>query len=379
MTPTERSTIMVKALFVTWDGGGNLPPALGIAAELVRRGGFARFLGHESQRAAIEAAGFAFAPIQDGDLYSSTAPRGTLSGIAALTRIFSDRSIGRLAVTTARATASDVVVVDCLLAGATEVVLQSGLPTVGLVHSLLSYFEGNARGPIGGIVRLRGARMTAALRSPTLALVTARPEFESFGRRGAPANARHVGVVWNGTPVASRFHSDRPRILVSLSTTVFPGQEHTLQSIIDALESLPVDATVTTGPSIDPGRLRAPAHIAVRSFGDHTELLRDASLLIGHGGHGTTMRALSAGVPVLVLPMHPLMDQPAIGRAVERLGVGRMLSRSSSLTAIRSAVLPLLEPGLVREAAAALGASIREHDGAARAADLLEERVPVTT
>jgi UDP:flavonoid glycosyltransferase YjiC (YdhE family) len=370
---------MVTALFVTWDGGGNLPPALGIAAELVRRGGTARFLGHESQRASIEASGFEFSPIQNGDGYSSAAPRRTLSGIAALTRIFSDRSIGRLAVTTARSSSSDVVVVDCLLAGATEVVLGSGLPTAGLVHSLLSYFEGNARGPIGGIVRLRGARMTAALRRPTLELVTARPEFESFGRRGAPANARHVGVVWNGTPVASRFHSDRPRILVSLSTTVFPGQEHTLQSIIDALESLPVDATVTTGPSIDPGRLRAPAHIAVRSFGDHTELLRDASLLIGHGGHGTTMRALSAGVPVLVLPMHPLMDQPAIGRAVERLGVGRMLSRSSSLTAIRSAVLPLLEPGLVREAAAALGASIREHDGAARAADLLEERVPVTT
>ena len=370
---------MVSALFVTWDGGGNLPPALGIATEVVRRGGSARFLGHESQRAAIEASGFAFAPIQDGDDYSSAAPRGTLSGIAALTRIFSDRSIGRLAVASARSSSCDVVVVDCLLAGATEVVLDSGLPTVGLVHSLLSYFEGNARGPIGGIARLRGARMTAALRRPTLELVTARPEFESFGRRGAPANARHVGVVWHGSPVESRDESDRPRILVSLSTTVFPGQERTLQSIVDALESLPVDATVTTGPSIDPSLLRAPAHIVVRSFGDHTELLRDASLLIGHGGHGTTMRALSAGVPVLVLPMHPLMDQPSIGRAVERLGVGRMLPKSSSPATIRAAVSALLGPGTERSAAQALGRSIRDADGAVMAARLIEELAPIRT
>jgi hypothetical protein len=36
----------MHALFVTVDGGGNLPPALGIAGEIVRRGGTARFLGH---------------------------------------------------------------------------------------------------------------------------------------------------------------------------------------------------------------------------------------------------------------------------------------------------------------------------------------------
>ena len=48
----------MDALFVTVDGGGNLPPALGIAREIVRRGGSARFLGHEPQRLLIERAGF---------------------------------------------------------------------------------------------------------------------------------------------------------------------------------------------------------------------------------------------------------------------------------------------------------------------------------
>ena len=46
---------MAEILFVTWDGGGNVPPALGIAAELRPRGhARPRSLGHAAQRAALE-------------------------------------------------------------------------------------------------------------------------------------------------------------------------------------------------------------------------------------------------------------------------------------------------------------------------------------
>jgi hypothetical protein len=38
---------MGDILFVTWDGGGNVPPAIGIACELQRRGESVRVLGHE--------------------------------------------------------------------------------------------------------------------------------------------------------------------------------------------------------------------------------------------------------------------------------------------------------------------------------------------
>ncbi len=55
---------MANILFVTWDGGGNLPPALGIAAELRDRGEQVRFLGHQQQREAIESAGLRFEPYQ---------------------------------------------------------------------------------------------------------------------------------------------------------------------------------------------------------------------------------------------------------------------------------------------------------------------------
>ncbi len=46
---------MTRFAFVTWDGGGNLPPAIGIAQELAARGHSVRFLGYETQRAAFKA------------------------------------------------------------------------------------------------------------------------------------------------------------------------------------------------------------------------------------------------------------------------------------------------------------------------------------
>ena len=51
---------MSQIAFVTWNGGGNLGPALAIARELRRRGHRAAFLGQETQRPAIEAAGHAY-------------------------------------------------------------------------------------------------------------------------------------------------------------------------------------------------------------------------------------------------------------------------------------------------------------------------------
>ncbi|GIF59223.1 hypothetical protein Air01nite_53180 [Asanoa iriomotensis] len=363
----------MDALFVTVDAGGNLPPALGIAREIVRRGGTARFLGHEPQRRVVEAAGFGFEAVRDGLAYDSAAPRSTLSGLREMTAVFADRGIGADALRLAKAAPTDVVVVDCLLLGALEIVRRSGIPTVSLVHTLWSFFAAEARGPVGAIMRMRGVRMRPVLESPALSLVTVRAEFEPPGA-SFPAGVRHVGVVWQD-PVAPRpARVEPPRVLVSLSTTRFPGQERALESILDGLDGLPADVVVTTGPAIDPAGLRAPANATVHRWADHGALMPGAALVIGHGGHSTTARALSHGVPLLILPMHPLMDQPAIGAAVTRLGVGRSIRKSARPAAIRDAVTALLADGPHRAAATRLGAEIREHDGAVRAVDLIETR-----
>lgn len=52
-----------------------------------------------------------------------------------------------------------------------------------------------------------------------------------------------------------------------------------------------------------------------------------ASAVLHHGGHGTTLEALGAGVPQLVLPENPRTNQRSHGLMLERLGVGRLLTK----------------------------------------------------
>ncbi|MFD0743408.1 glycosyltransferase [Phytohabitans flavus] len=270
----------------------------------------------------------------------------------------------------AKAEPTDVVIVDCLLLGAIQTLVEAGVPTVSLVHTLWSFFQKQASGPVGAIMRMRGIRMRRVLESPALSLVTVRGEFEPGV--ALPQRVHHTGVVWQGTPRAAKPAGDKPRVLVSLSTTRFPGQEKALQSILDGLDGLAVETVVTTGPAVDPAALRAPTNATVHRYVDHAALMPEASLVIGHGGHSTTARALSYGLPLLVMPMHPLMDQPAIGKAVTRLGVGRALPKTAKPAAIRTAVLDLLADGSCRAAATALGTAIREQEGAVVAVDLIE-------
>ena len=159
---------------------------------------------------------------------------------------------------------------------------------------------------------------------------------------------------------------------MSLSTTPNPGQERTLQAIADALGPLPVRAVLSGGGLVDPASLRVQPHVEASAWLDHDELLPRAALLVGHGGHGSTVRALAAGVPVLALPVNALGDQPWVGRALERVGMGRMLPGGASPARIRDAVEALLADEHVRERARAFGARLRASSGAAEAAAIIE-------
>ncbi|MBB5633144.1 UDP:flavonoid glycosyltransferase YjiC (YdhE family) [Cryobacterium mesophilum] len=358
---------MTDALFVTVDGGGNLPPALALAYRIVERGGTARFIGNEIQRARIETAGFTFQPIDGWFGYDASARRSTWQGVTTQAKLFADRIFARTAIESAAAQPTDVVVIDTLLYGALEGAVKAGLPVVQLVHMFSGFALRNAKGSFGLFVRMNGVDPVRALTAPKLTLVATRPEFD----RTAMPHARHTGFFWQGSPVEAK-PRETPRILVSYSTTAFPGQPEVLQRTVDGLGSLDAEVIVTTGPSIDPDSIRPAANTTIHSFLDHGKLLPETSLVIGHGGHSTASRALAYGVPMLVLPMHPLMDQPLVGKAIAEQGVGLTIPKRSTATAIREATVRLLGDERIRATAGELGASIRERDGAAVAVDALE-------
>jgi hypothetical protein len=109
------------------------------------------------------------------------------------------------------------------------------------------------------------------------------------------------------------------------------------------------------------------AMIYIQYFGMPT-----ASLLVGHGGHATTVLALAHGLPVLTIPLEPHLDHRMIGEAVRDAGAGRVLDPGATPAAIRDAVAALLVDPVVPVAAERVGARLRATDGAARAAEEIE-------
>jgi UDP:flavonoid glycosyltransferase YjiC (YdhE family) len=373
---------MSRILFVTWDGGGNVGPALLIAAELQRRGDSVRFLGQPQQREAIEGAGFAFTGYSTRHLWQATGRRGALKNAAGFLGLLVGRSLGRDLLAEVATRPVDLVVIDCLLYGAMDAAARAGLRYVVLVHSLYAAIDRTmAAGAPGAVARLAGLHPRELWAGGAPVVVTTLEQLDP----GSDARRDASGIRLDYTgPVIAALESSRasaarlaahPSILVSLSTTFIAGQSRVLQKILDAAADLPVHLIVTTGPAVDPAELRAPANAEVRAFLPHAEVMPRVSLVVGHGGHATTMLALAHDLPLVILPMNLQFDQPIIGEVVQKAGAGLSLKSVSSVADIRSAIERMLAPGPHRTEAARLGAEIRATRGAVAAAELLHASV----
>ena len=355
---------MTEIVFATWDGGGNVPPAVAIATEVQRRGARVRFLGHEAQRAALTGAGFEFRAY--GDDFVGAEP----NSVPRVLGMFTDRRLGAALLDELRREPADVVVADCLLLGVLRACATSGQRFVSLEHLFDGYLRGSwLHGPMGTVGRLRGLRPATTWDQAARCLAVSPPSLDPGARRrGTPANVRFVGPAVT-VPAPHDLAAHEPAVLVSLSTYHYAGMTPALQRVLDATAGLDARVVVTTGPAIDPADLRTAANHQVHRFVPHDEVMPQVSLVVGHGGHATTMRALAHDLPLLVIPMHPMLDQPLVGRAVATAGAGEVLPKKAAPERIRPVVERLIADGPHRTAAARLGAEIRGLDGVRRAAD----------
>jgi MGT family glycosyltransferase len=175
-----------------------------------------------------------------------------------------------------------------------------------------------------------------------------------------PPTVKHVGPrlddpVWAGEWTAPA--GDDPLVLVGLSAD-FQDQEGLLRRIVAAVGELPVRAVVTTGQGIDPASIEAPANVQVLRAAPHSEVLREAALAITHCGHGVTIKALAAGVPLVCLPMG--RDQLDVAARVVHAGAGVRLEPSAAPEEIAAATRRVLADGSYRRAAERIAAVIAE-------------------
>jgi UDP:flavonoid glycosyltransferase YjiC (YdhE family) len=352
-------------LFVTWDGGGNVPPALGIARELQRRGHAVRFLGHRCQAEPLTAAGFEVEPTRHAREFRNASDYHPF----AMFGVFGDRGMGQDLLEAHARRPADLVVIDSLMFGAMHAAAEAGLRFAVLEHSYESaYQRGILGGPMGLNLKLRGLRPRQALDRAAARLLTTIPTLDPLPT--PPRNLRRTGPV---VEVGERRTTTRPMVLVSLSTVAFHKMRPNLQAILDATRGLDVDVVATAGPAIDPAELDVPPGAEVHRYVPHVELMPRASVVVGHGGHGTTMQALAHDLPVLVMPMDGFTDQPYVGKSLVAAGAGRLLRKGTKAGVIAAELSALLADGPHRAAAARLGAEIRALPGATVGADAVEE------
>ncbi len=144
-----------------------------------------------------------------------------------------------------------------------------------------------------------------------------------------PANAQFVGPVlddpaWASDAGWTEPGGEGPLVLVAMSPT-FQDHAQCLQRIIDALGTLPVRGVVTAGPAIKVEDLVAPANVSVMAAAPHTLVMGRAALVATHGGHGTVMKALAAGRPLVV--QHHGRDQADNAVRVSARGAGKAVPR----------------------------------------------------
>jgi UDP:flavonoid glycosyltransferase YjiC (YdhE family) len=132
---------------------------------------------------------------------------------------------------------------------------------------------------------------------------------------------------------------------------------------------------VTVGPGIDASGLRVPQNAAMHDWLDHDEVLGTTSLVVGHGGHSTAMRALSFGVPQIVMPANPMIDQKGRRSGTRARRRGPLLPKHARPRRIRTAIETVLGDPAYRDAAGRLEADIRQRNGADVGADAIEEFV----
>jgi UDP:flavonoid glycosyltransferase YjiC (YdhE family) len=339
-----------------------------IADELAQRGVTVRFLGHEGQRSTIEGRGFEFEPFSHARPWSVLQSRPALTGALDYAAVFSDRGMARDVRESVQRRPVDLALIDGLLIGAMHGAAAAGLPYSVLAHSLLSVMDTTLnRGPLAAILRVKGLHPRRLYAQAESILVVTLAALDTAAESGDP-RIHHTGPTVSSAPARPE---TPPVVLVSLSTTYIAGQSEVLQRVIDALAELPVHGIVTTGPAVDPTSLRATTNVEVHGVVPHAQLMPRASVVVGHGGHATTMQALAAGVPLLILPMNPTFDQPTIGARVAAAGAGLTLPKGSSAVDLRGAIERILGDDRFRAAAESVGAGIRESRGAKVAAAAL--------
>jgi MGT family glycosyltransferase len=206
--------------------------------------------------------------------------------------------------------------------------------------------------------------------SEQLALVATYPQLEY--PRDWPEHVHVVGpLLWE--PPAQEVPippGDAPLVLVAPSTS--QDQDHRLlHACLNGLADAPVRVLATYNRRLPSRPLRVPDCAVVVDWLSYSRTLPYCDAVVCHAGHGTLVRALSLGVPVVACPVAGDMNENAARLSWAGAGV-RLPRRFISVRPVRRAVERVIADESIRERARDFAAWSSAHDAGARASKLIE-------
>jgi UDP:flavonoid glycosyltransferase YjiC (YdhE family) len=167
-------------------------------------------------------------------------------------------------------------------------------------------------------------RFAAGLAADQGAALRAEPVFTAFPQAldSAPQESPPFRVRGDAPKYPSR-DEGLPLVYMTLGTIAgrLPKSQAAFRALVAAVDGLPVRALLTLGPVMPLAELGpVPANVTVKTFLPQAEVLARASAVLCHGGAGTVLGSLAAGMPLVVTPL--FADQPANARSVAASGAG---------------------------------------------------------
>jgi UDP:flavonoid glycosyltransferase YjiC (YdhE family) len=384
----------MRALFTSTRGAGHFNPMVPFARAFERAGHEVMFAGPPDLEGSVEAAGFRFWPLDpppEDELGAIWARVPELPPEEANEVVVGD-IFGRLNTTAhlpRMRVAFDEWGPDVVLRESNEysgalVAEQRGIPHARIAIGLMSTEDmglGIAAPAVDAVRRAEGLppdpKGDALRGSPYLSVFPRtldegeQPDDHRFRDPAWEEPAKELPDWWPG-------REEEPLVYVTFGSVAgsFPQALPAYGVVLSAVAGLPVRVLLTVGRDLDVDALPdVPGNVHVESWVPQQDVLAHASAAVVHGGSGSTLGALSAGVPLVVVPL--FADQPQNARRVAEVGAGLAVEPNrddipATIAPLRAAIETVLSEPSYDERADALAAELRAEPPVGEAVDLLQ-------
>lgn len=372
----------MRLLVATTAGAGHFGPIVPFAAACARAGHEVRVAAPASFESAVVGAGFDHVAVADPDPEELGAVFARLptmsveeSNEVVLREVFAGidaRAAGPAMDEVVHGWQPDLVLRDAMEFSSYVAAERFGVPHVEVAPGLASIGElavsmlGDALDPLGAPRGVTGLREAPRLLSTPASL-------DGLAERTADRRFRYTAKPGPGGLPMTRDH-EMPLVYASFGTVApdlgfYPDL---YRAVVDATTQK-AQLLVTTGETADTGLLEPlPDGVHVEAFWAQADVMPYAAAVIGHGGFGTTMTALAAGVPVISVPLFA-SDQFLMADAVAVAGAGLPLAGGPNAASDLAGMLERILDDSFSAAARRIAAEIDALPDPAVAVALLEQ------